>query len=167
MRLCEDVQSDGRNFSFSRVQKAKKSNFLPEKQQRQTERRKDLVVIFYQKHAKKSGRIVSRVFRLTHIHTHTTYLLFLNGFFCQRDDDERGEHFEWSRGEQQEENSVLARGDDVVFFPIFFFHSEKKTKNGVVTIHSARRHDDEDWRRKRKRKEQKKKRDGCCRDGDE
>ena len=160
-----------------RVQKAKKSTFLPEKQQndRQTESRERFGGYFLsKKHAKKSGRIVSRVFRLTHIHTHThaTYLLTQNGFFCQRDDGEHtGEHyFEWwsRKGEHQEENSVLARGDDFfVFFPTFFFHSEKKTKNGVVTIHSARRHDDEDWRRKRKRKEQKKKRDGCCRDGDE
>ena len=48
MRLCEDVQSDGR------AQKAKKSNFLPEKQQNDRQREgKDLVVIFYQKSMQK------------------------------------------------------------------------------------------------------------------
>lgn len=56
MRLCEDVQSDGR------VQKAKKSNFLPEKQQNDRQREgKDLVVIFYQKSMQKKAVELHRV----------------------------------------------------------------------------------------------------------
>lgn len=144
------------------MKKGEKEQFFDSNAKEDRQRKGDLVY-FITRACKKSGRIVSRVFCLTYIHTHNIFTQ--NGFFCQRDDGEHGEHFEWSWGEQQESNSVLARGDDFVFF-IFFFHSEKKT-NGVVTIHSARRHDDEDWRRKRKRKEQKKKKNGCCRDGDE
>ena len=156
MHLCEDVQKQ--KFLFRASKRRKRAIFCL----KTTEREGDLVYFITPCACKKSGRIVSRVFCLT---LYTRNIFTQNGFFffC-RDDGER-EHFEWSWGEQQESNSVLARGDDFVFF-IFFFHSEK-TKNGVVTIHSARSHDDEDWRRKRKRKEQKKKKNGRCRDGDE